>query len=245
MTRKRALLITIIVLLAAAVITASIALSPKRTTTQASPSSLGTNAEGFEISPIKAGEGGSAMGPDGITPIGYPPTCDGAYAAAINYRQADQSIGTGWENTRETLRYIAADDQQVLDGIQTTDEMVKKYGLQDYAVPNIKLLGIFKPINCESGKIARVIVSDVTLTKFPDTASYVVIKASPLEVIWTNDDWKFSPVNDPRDGETLNLQLQTSSVPEISPQIIDALFTAEDGQTISREGWMVVSNATQ
>ena len=244
MTRKRALLITIIVLLAAAVITASIALSPKRTTSPASPSSLGTNAEGFEISPIKAGEGGSAMGPDGITPIGYPPTCEGAYAAAINFHKADQTIDTNWPKTRETLNYIAADAQQINSSIQTTDDMVNEYGVQDYAVADVRALGIFKPVNCETGKSARVIVSVVTLAKFPESSPYIVIKASPIEVLWKNGDWKLSPVNDPRDGETLNLQLQKETVPAITPEIIDALFT-KDGQGISRDGWMVVNNATR
>ena len=104
MSRKRALLITILVLLVASVVTASIMLSGKRATEPSPGSSLGTNAEGFEISPVAAGEGGTKMGPDGVTPIGYPPTCEGAYAAAINYHRADQTIDKNWEKTRTTLK---------------------------------------------------------------------------------------------------------------------------------------------
>lgn len=245
MNRKRALLITILVLLVASVITASIMLSGKAAKEADPGTSLGTNAEGFEISPVKAGEGGTKMGPNGVTPIGYPPTCEGAYAAAINFHKADQTIDTNWPKTRETLNYIAADAQQINSSIQSTDDMVSEYGLQDYAVADVRALGIFKPVNCEAGKSARVIASVVTLAKFPESSPYTVIKASPIEVLWKNGDWKLSPVNDPREGETLNLQLQKETVPAITPEIIDALFTAKDGQGISRDGWMVVNNATR
>lgn len=245
MNRKRALLITILVLLVASVITASIILSGKHTTTPNPPTSLGTNAEGFEISPIKAGEGGTTLGPDGTTSIGYPPTCEGAYTAAINFHKADQTINANWSKTRETLIYIAADPQQINSSIQNTDDMVNDHGAQDYAVANIQTLGIFKPVSCEAGKSARVVVSVVTLAKFPNSSPYLVIKASPVEVFWRNGDWKLSPVNDPREGESMNLQLQTNTVPEITPEIVNALFTTKDGEAISRDGWMVVSNATR
>lgn len=245
MTRKRALLITILVLLVASVITASIMLSGKQAEEADPGISLGTNAEGFETSAVKAGEGGTQMGPDGATPVGYPPTCEGAYAAAINFHKADQTIDTNWPKTRETLKSIAADAQQINGSIQSTDDMVSEYGLQDYAVADVRALGIFKPLSCEAGKAARVIVSDVTLAKFPNTDPYLVIKAGPTEVIWKDGDWKLSPVNDPRDGETLNLQLQTKTVPDVTSELIDALFTADDGQGISRDGWMVVNNATR
>lgn len=245
MTRKRALVITILVLLAASVVTASIMLSGKRDNSPSPGASLGTNAEGFAISPVAAGEGGTAVGPDGVTPIGYPATCEGAYAAAINYHQADQTLDKNWEKTRLVLKYIAAEQQASNGSIEVSDELVKEHGLQDYAIADVRSLGIFKPLNCESGKSARVIVSDVTLAKFPDSDPYIVIKAGPTEVIWKNGDWKLVPVNDPRDGETLNLQLQTETIPAITPEIIDALFTADDGRAISREGWMVVDNATR
>lgn len=245
MTRKRALAITILVLLAASVVTASIMLSGKRDDSPTVSEPLGTNAEGFEISPVAAGEGGTTMGPDGVTPIGYPPTCEGAYAAAINYHRADQTLDKNWEKTRMTLKYIAADQRALNDSIEVSDELVKEHGLQDYAVTDVRSLGIFKPLNCESGKSARVIVSDMTLATFPDSDPYIVIKAGPTEVIWKNGDWKLVPVNDPRDGETLNLQLQMKTIPAITSEIIDALFTADDGRAISREGWMVVNNATR
>lgn len=245
MTRKRALVITILVLLAASVVTASIILSGKRDNSPNVSAPLETNAEGFQISPVAAGEGGTALGPDGVTPIGYPPTCDGAYAAAINYHHADQTLDKNWEKTRLTLMYIAADQQASNDSIEVSDELVKEHGLQDYAVTDVRSLGIFKPLNCESGKSARVVVSDVTLAKFPDSDPYIVIKAGPTEVIWKDGDWKLVPVNDSRDGETLNLQLQTETIPAITPEITDALFTADDGRAISREGWMVVNNATR
>lgn len=245
MTRKRALVITILILLAASVVTASIMLSGKRDNTPSPGTSLGTNAEGFEISPVAAGEGGTALGPDGVTPIAYPPTCEGAYAAAINYHKADQTLNKNWEKTRMTLMYITANQQAVEDSIEVSDELVKQHGLQDYAVPDVRSLGIFKPLNCESGKSARVIVSDVTLAKFPDSEPYIVVKAGPTEVIWKSGDWKLVPVNDPRDEESLNLQLQTETIPPITSEIIDALFTADDGRAISREGWMVVKNASR
>lgn len=245
MSRKRVLVITILVLLVVSVVTASFLLSGKRANEPNPGASLGTNSEGFEISPVRAGEGGTAMGPDGVTPIGYPPTCEGAYAAAINYHRADQTLDRNWQKTRSTLRYIAADEQSVKDSIEVSDNLVSENGLQDYSVSDVRALGIFKPLGCESGKSARVTVSDVTLANFPGSEPYLVIKAGPTEVIWKNGDWKLAPVHDPREGESLNLQLQTEAIPAITPEIINALFTADDGRAISREGWLVVDNASR
>lgn len=242
MTRKRALLITIIVLLAAAVITASIALSPKRTTTQASPSSLGTNAEGFEISPIQAGEGGTTMGPDGITPIGYPPTCEGAYAAAINYRKTELTADSNWEKTQQTLELIYT----VPEAADSLQQLMKENGVNDYMSSDIRALGIFKPLSCEAGKSAHVIVSDTTVFKnFPGMESYVLIQAEPTEVRWQDGDWKKVPEYSGDISEILNLHLQMSEAPPVTNEIIDELFTSADGQAISREGWLVVNNATR
>lgn len=245
MTRKRALLITIIVLLAAAVITASIALSPKRTTSPASPSSLGTNAEGFEISPIKAGEGGTTMGPDGITPIGYPPTCDGAYAAAINYRQAMQTTGETWPKVRETLLAISASPETLESRISLTDELIEKYGAKNFVSVDMKALGIFKPLDCVKGKMVRVLISDVSYLQYPETSPSVIVQAAPIDLIWQDGDWKVSASAEDSPAESLSLELQTSGPISVTSEIVDALFTAEDGQAISREGWMVASNATQ
>ena len=124
------------------------------------------------------------------------------------------------------------------DSIEVSDELVKEHGLQDYAVADVRSLGIFKPLNCEPGKSARVIVSDATLANFPDSAPYVVIKAGPTEVVWKDGDWKHAPVNDPRDGETLNLQLQTDVVPPISQEIIDPYSPQTMGKrSVAKGGW--------
>ncbi|MFF5794593.1 hypothetical protein ACFY5D_21325 [Paeniglutamicibacter sp. NPDC012692] len=243
MTRKRALLITVLVLLVASVVTASIMLSGKRATEPSPGASLGTNAEGFEISPVKAGEGGTKLGPDGVTPIGYPPTCEGAYAAAINYRRAIQTTDSKWAKTRETLLLVSADPTALGSRIEITDELVKKYGLKDFVSADVQTLGIFKPLNCEAGKIVRVIVSDISTLRYPDTSPSVMLQAAPLEVLWQDGDWKLGSLTNITASESLSLELQTDTVPEVSKEIIDALFTADDGQAISREGWMVVNNA--
>ncbi|MFJ6419026.1 hypothetical protein [Paeniglutamicibacter sp. NPDC091659] len=242
MTRKRALLITVLVLLVASVVTASIMLSGKRATEPSPGASLGTNAEGFEISPVKAGEGGTKMGPDGVTPIGYPPTCEGAYAAAINYRKTEQTADRNWQETQQTLEFIYT----VPIAADSLEKLMQENGVNDYLSSDVRTLGIFKPLNCEAGKHAEVVVSDVTVFKnFPDTEPYVLVQAGPAELLWTNGDWKRVPSYTGDATETLSLQLQMDTAPAITKEIIDALFTADDGHSISREGWKVVNNATR
>lgn len=245
MNRKRALLITILVLLVASVITASIILSGKHTTPPNPPTSLGTNAEGFEISPINAGEGGTTLGPDGITPIGYPPTCEGAYTAAINYRKTIQTTDENWHKTRETLLYISAEPETLESRIAITNELVEQYGLKNFVSATTNALGIFKPLECEKGKSARVIVSDVSALHYPKTSPSVMLQAAPMNLIWRDHDWKINSSSDQTSTESLSLELQTNTVPEITPEIVNALFTTKDGEAISRDGWMVVSNATR
>lgn len=245
MTRKRALLITIIVLLAAAVITASIVLSPKNTTNPTPPNSLGTNAEGFEISPVKAGEGGTTLAPDGITPIGYPPTCDGAYAAAINYRKTLQTTDETWPNVRKTLLAISASPNALESRISLTDELIEKYGAKNFVSVDMKALGIFKPLECTKGKVAKVLVSEVSFLQYPETSPSAIVQAVPIDLVWQDGDWKIASSSEASPAESLSLELQTSGPVSITPKITDALFTAKDGQSISRDGWMVISNATQ
>ena len=242
MTRKRALVITILVLLAASVVTASIMLSGKRDNTPSPGTSLGTNAEGFEISPVAAGEGGTALGPDEVTPIGYPPTCEGAYAAAINYRKAEQTADKNWKKTQQTLELIYT-EPNAADSLQ---QLMQENGENDYLSPDVKSLGIFKPLSCEAGKNAQVVVSDVTVFKnFPGTEPYVLIQAGPTELVWKDNDWKRLPSYTGNAIETLSLHLQMDAAPTITHEIINALFTADDGHAISREGWMVVNNASR
>lgn len=242
MTRKRALLITILVLLVAAVATASFMLSENRATDPTPKAPLGTNAEGFEISPLAAGEGGSKMAPDGETPIGYPPTCEGASAAAINYRKAEQTANENWQKTQKTLELIYTDPEAA----DSLPQLMQENGVNEYLSSDVKALGIFKPMSCEAGKEALVVVSDVTLFKnFPGAAPYVLIQAGPTQLIWKDGDWKRVPSYSGGVGETLSIQLQMDTPPAITKEIIDALFTADDGHPISREGWMVVNNATR
>lgn len=245
MNRKRALLITILVLLVASVITASIMLSGKDAKAPDSGTALGTNAEGFEISPVKAGEGGTKMGPDGVTPIGYPPTCAGANAAAINYRKTIQTTDKEWPKVRKTLLAISADPEVLGSRITITDELVEQYGMKNFVSADMKALGIFKPVVCESGKLARVIVSDVSTLQYPETSPSIMIQAAPMDLSWQDGDWKVAAPSDPTSTDSLSLELQVSTAPAITPEIIDALFTAKDGQGISRDGWMVVNNATR
>ena len=243
MTRKRALVITILVLLAASVVTASIMLSGKRDNAPTVSEPLGTNAEGFEISPVAAGEGGTAMGPDGVTPIGYPPTCEGAYAAAINYRKAIQTADSSWPKVRATLLQISADPHALASRVEITDELVEQYGMGTYVSADTQSLGLFKPLECEAGKSAFLLVSDVSTLHYPGSNPSVMVQAAPITVIWKNGDWKIAATPSGKTAEYLSLELQTDTAPTITSEIIDALFTAENGQAISREGWMVVNNA--
>ena len=242
MTRKRALVITILVLLAASVVTASIMLSGKRDNAPSPGASMENNAEGFAISPVAAGEGGTAMGPDGVTPIGYPPTCEGAYAAAINYRKTEQTADKNWQKTQQTLELIYTDPEAA----DSLPQLMQENGVNDYLSSDVKALGIFKPLSCEAGKNAQVVVSDVTVFKnFPGTEPYVLVQAGPTELVWKNDDWKRVPSYNGDATETLSLNLQMDTAPTITQEIIDALFTADDGHAISRDGWLVINNATR
>ncbi|EMQ96818.1 hypothetical protein [Paeniglutamicibacter gangotriensis] len=245
MTRKRTLVITILVLLAASVVTASIMLSGKRDNIPSPGTSLGTNAEGFAISPVVAGAGGTALGPDGVTPIGYPPTCEGAYAAAINYRKAIQTTDSNWPKVRETLLQISADPQALASRLEITDELVEQYGMGNYVSADTQTLGIFKPLECEAGKSALLLVSDVSTLHYPESNPSVMVQAAPVKVVWQNGDWKFASTPSLESTEFLSLELQADTAPAMTPEIINALFTANDGQAISREGWLVVNNASR
>ncbi len=241
MSRKRVLVITILVLLVVSVVTASFLLSGKRASDPNEGAILGTNSEGFEISPVRAGEGGTAMGPDGLTPIGYPPTCEGAYAAAINYRKTEQTADKNWKKTQETLDFIYTEP-----AADSLSQLMQANGENDYLSSDVKALGIFKPLSCEAGKNAHVVVSDVTVFKnFPETEPYVLIQAGPTELVWKDNDWKRIPVYNGDVTETLSLNLQMNAAPKITQEIIDALFTADDGHAISRDGWLVINNATR
>jgi hypothetical protein len=185
------------------------------------------------------------MGPDGVTPIGYPPTCEGAYAAAINYRKTVQTTDSNWPRVRETLLLISAGPEALESRIEITDELVEQYGKGNFVSADIKSLGIFKPLDCEKGKSARLIVSDVSTLHYPESTPSVMVQAAPVEVVWQNGDWKIASSPSLESTEFLSLELQADTAPAMTPEIINALFTADDGQAISREGWLVVNNASR
>lgn len=188
----------VVLLLAVGVLTWQLTSSRDQGTAGATTSSAPSTTQPFIRDDLKvsAGEGGSSVSPiDGVTPIGYQPTCKGAVEAATNY-----VVALDASRPRDDAQNLS-DDQflQLLEDRTSGDggkEMVDATRAAFTANPDARgpaakqlpQLGGFSVNKCEPGKSAEIYIVYATTL---DDATYSYYPVS-VSLAWVDDDWKMT-----------------------------------------------------
>lgn len=237
----------LIVVIVAAVILTAVLNRPEKTAAPASTGAAATGKYGFPVSPIRVGEGGRELAPDGKTRVGYGPSCQEAAQAALNYYSFGYSAEKpNMDALTKTAPMILATQDDVdsqLHFISTVIGEAAPGALQVSASSP----GLFKVVKCAEGENALVIfaTSDID-DRAGINSSSVAMSVAQLRYVdgtWksTTDNVEKASITDEL-GETVS-QPASEGFVKITPEVINRLFTTDGGKPLSRDGWFEVSNA--
>lgn len=150
---------------------------------------------------VVAGSGGGELAPDGQTPVGYEPTCQGAVQAATNYAtllsQADLDLPDG---TEETVRSVLLDDSAADESMRVMKNEVIANSLSSEEIKQMPDMydsrfhpewsGKYHVAECVEGETATVGVSGVLTTQLPSDEANSEYTGRVFELVWADDDWK-------------------------------------------------------
>lgn len=213
---------------------------------------------------IAAGSGGSEAGADGVTMIGYEPTCDGAVRAATNYLKALESVHVVSDN-----KYKALLDQIVLPG-SYKEYRLEKLQLAAGEGPNaggpasrelvrsIEMVvhpewgGAYKVKSCEPEAAALVSVFPCTYSapltvEGKEVPATIGCQSRQVSLQWSDGDWKVADIggNDETGDEVIITD--SSAIPQdpdampLSEELRDRfLVNSNTGEQL--EGWVDYAN---
>lgn len=237
----------VVVIIAAVILTVVLGRSEKTTAPETTSPGATIGKYGFPVSPIRAGEGGRELAPDGKTRIGYGPSCDDAALAVLNYTPHFMYVGTTPEAAAETNK-LTMEDTGHRDALAEAAAETARTNAALKTEISTSRPGLFKTASCEPGKAAAIFfTSSSRLGGEKQDQSYV--RMFYQGVVFQNDTWVLSNelpegTPDPNFGETVSSP-DASKFVEVTPEVINRLFTDENGIAISRDGWMEVANAGQ
>ncbi|WP_108720348.1 hypothetical protein [Miniimonas sp. S16] len=196
---------------------------------------------------VEAGGGGSTVASiDGVTPMGYPDTCEGAVAAATNQLVAIRAQPEGWTTPEGLARHAALVDYFSPGAIEgatwsstTKTQRAAEAAQVDAQLPGMTTtdldaaLGAFRVISCTP---ATTVVDVVYggIIRIPGEEDWPVYASARVEVGWL-DDWSIREVTDVPIGE--------SPASRVAP---DGAFTAETRAQLlaaGGPGWTEYANA--
>lgn len=250
MKSRRSLIITavvVVVIVLVAVASYFMSSTSKQNTSAATPSAPVPNQigeYGFPVSPLRMNEGGTGTAPDGQTRIGYTHSCDDAVHAAVNYIAADSFAAEGWAAREKTLKQILTSTESASKYIDAFRSGAREEGI----VSTTSLLEppIFNLVSCESGKTASVAVAQRIQTSSYKIGEKTIpasteIRVADQHLVWENSDWKLDPGAGYTRPEAQLLYMQGKKEPTSADEILGELFTDSEGNPLSRDGWMELS----
>ena len=211
--------------------------------TVASTGAAQTGKYGFPVSPIRVGEGGRELAPDGKTRIGYGPSCQEAAQAVFNYASFGYSKEKpNMDALAKTAPMILATEQDVKSQMYHSKTLAEEAPAGAIQV-NAAAPGLFNIIKCTEGQSALIALagSDV------DTRAGVNVATATMwmyQVNYVDGTWKgtYPDFNTFETGQTVS-QPASEGFVKITPEVITRLFTSDEGTALSRDGWFEVSNA--
>lgn len=200
---------------------------------------------------VEAGGGGTTTASvDGVTPMGYPQTCEGAIAAATNQWLAVSAQPEGWwspeglARTSELVDYFAPgeiDDITWMSDFKTAREeaaaVVNEHGTYNWADMNDASLGAFHIVSCSSS-VAVVDIVYGSLVSTPETSEFTAYGSQRVTVGWLGD-WSLREAADIPSAEDPATEVQPERLGGFSPEVRRALIEA------GGPGWMEYSNAPE
>lgn len=237
----------VVVIIAAVILTVVLGRSEKTTAPETTSTGAATIGKyGFPVSPIRVGEGGRELAPDGNTRIGYGPSCDDAALAVLNYMPS-LSRDAGPNGVAATSALVW-EESTYREAQARADEASAKANAGTGIATTTKDPGLFKIGWCEPGKAAEIFFTAATKAggEKHDQSSLRMFSQS---VVFQNNTWVLSaesPEGAPllQPGETV-MSPDGKKFVGVTPEVINRLFTDENGNSISRDGWMEVANAGQ
>lgn len=219
--------------------------TPTRPKTEV-PDSTSIGRFGFPLSSIQVGKGARALAPDGHTPIGYGPSCEEAALAALNYAPtvADRQ---GDPNAVEATFLLIWQDGDETKQLARSAKEVARQGATKGLTTSTEYPGLYKIESCTPGKSAVVSFIASTRNAYPtqENASVRIFKQS---LVFQNDSWLLShdlPETAPLPGNGQPVSTSNGSqFVKITPAVINQLFTGDQGEALSRDGWVEVKHAT-
>lgn len=228
-------------------------------THQPDPAPSATMVQGPATAGIMAGSGGSRLGVDGRTRIGYEPSCEGAVQAMTNYLTGLWTFNPADTSKQEALaRQVFTPD--------STDRLTEVKWVKDQAnafkaghatgreEEHPEWGGSYKIYSCEPGQRAKVGIFSCGRTEVhtPKQGSWGGSSCQPFlsSLSWTGSDWKLATFNN--EDEQLNLNEWTphdGTDPKsehefpLSKAVIAKSITDGHGKPI--EGWVDYANITR
>lgn len=239
----------LIVVIVAAIILTVVLNRPEKTAgpETSSTGAAATGKYGFPVSPIRVGEGGRELAPDGKTRVGYGPSCQEAAQAVFNYA----SFGYATEKPNmdaltKTAPMIFATQDDVASRLYLITSLAEEAPTGAIQV-NPAAPGLFKIVKCTEGESAFImsVTSSVDARPAVNQASMAM---SFEEVRYVDGTWKatedaVSKAGVPAEfGQSVS-QPASEGFVKITPEVINRLFTSDEGKPLSRDGWFEVSNA--
>lgn len=169
---------------------------------------------------VTVGAGGSEVGPDGETPIGYEPTCTGAATAATNYSVALDSSRVAAGDVEKEGFYALIDHATTGTYREETRAMADEYlaldGAADSGVTDYRPdWGGFYVAACEPEESAEIWI--LTAIGFPgEDYGYVDVGYS---LTWEDGDWRLDGVTE----SSIPIALPEGPIRDADPDVIDGL----------------------
>lgn len=176
-----------------------------------------TPADDMEVT---IGEGGSEVGPDGETPIGYEPTCTGAATAATNYSIALDPSRVAAGGVDEEGFYALIDHATTGAYQEETRSMADEYlaldGAADAGLTEHRPdWGGFYVAACEPEESAEVWI----VAAIGDERGDYLYVDSGYSVVWEDGDWRLEGITD----SSAPIALPEGLVQEEDPDVVEGL----------------------
>lgn len=224
---------SLIVVIIAAIVLSMLLNRPEKSAAP-DPASTGVSTigkYGFPVSTIKAGGGGKTLAPDGVTPLGYGPSCDDAVRATMNYLKFMSTNDT--KNPGQliaTYKLVFADQKAGEDLGKGFAQMAKESPGSVGTQASFTRPGLFKVGSCKEGETAAIGVA-VTLME----SSGASTRFFKQRVVFERGTWLLAA----QDESTGSIETGGSifeegatKFPELTAKNIDELFTDSQGKRV-------------
>lgn len=152
---------------------------------------------------VVAGAGGSRVGPDDVTGLGYEDTCKGAVEAAASYAKvlSTRDLHAG-DNVAKTVEQITANGSFAKERKDYTSMAVLRQGMSKEELKSIKesrdtfhpnWSGKYLVRDCTPGKSATISITGVletVNTVEKQTTTHNEYITATYELVWQENDWK-------------------------------------------------------